>query len=87
MFHIYKQVRHILNNHRKLREVIDLEMTRNSYSIQSIFIFANLASRCVRTERNEWHSMVDCVKDIQMTIYASSKGGLGMAMNCLRLIK
>lgn len=31
--------------------------------------------------------MVDCVKDIQMIIYKNSKGGLGMVMHCLRLIK
>jgi len=87
MFYIYKNVRHILNDRKKLCKLIDLEMTRNSYSIQSIFIFANLASRCVRTERNECHSIVDCVKDIQMIIHTNSKGGLGMVMHCLRLIK
>jgi hypothetical protein len=85
MFYIYMQVRHILNDRKKLRKVIDPEMARNSYTIQSIVMFANLASRCVRAESNERPSMADCVKEIQMIIYTNSKG-LGMVMHTLRLI-
>jgi len=48
-------------------------------------MFANLASRCVRTESNEWPSMTDCVKEIQMVIYTNSKD-LEMVMHSLRLI-
>jgi len=85
MFCIYMQVRHILNDRKKLCKVIDPEMARSSYTIQSIVMFANLASRCVRTESNERPSMADCVKEIQMIIYTNSKG-LGMVMHSLRLI-
>ncbi|KAG5050691.1 hypothetical protein JHK87_002889 [Glycine soja] len=79
------QVRHILNDRKKLRKVIDPEMARNSYTIQSIVMFANLASRCVRTESNERPSIVECIKELLMIIYTNSKG-LGMVMHSLRMI-
>ncbi|KAL2957087.1 hypothetical protein AAZX31_18G124200 [Glycine max] len=79
------QVRHLLNDQKKLRKVIDPEMTRNSYTMESIFMFVNLASRCVRSESNERPSMVDCVKEIQTILYTNSKG-LGMVMHSLRLV-
>ncbi|XP_061370156.1 probable serine/threonine-protein kinase PBL28 isoform X1 [Gastrolobium bilobum] len=79
------QVRHILNDRKKLRKVIDPEMPRNSYTIQSVVMVANLASRCVRTESNERPSMAECVKELLMIIYTNSKG-LGMVMHSLRMI-
>ncbi|KAL2344295.1 hypothetical protein Fmac_005580 [Flemingia macrophylla] len=79
------QVRHLLNDRKKLRKVIDPEMARSSYTIESIVMFANLASRCVRSESNERPSMVDCVREIQMIIYTNSKG-LGMVMHSLRMV-
>ncbi|XP_028194648.1 probable serine/threonine-protein kinase PBL28 isoform X3 [Glycine soja] len=79
------QVRHILHDRKKLRKVIDPEMARNSYTIQSIVMFANLASRCVRTESNERPSIVECIKELLMIIYTNSKG-LGMVMHSLRMI-
>ncbi|KAG4399745.1 hypothetical protein GLYMA_08G290200v4 [Glycine max] len=81
----YTSVRHLLNDRKKLLKVIDPEMARNSYTMESIFTFANLASRCVRSESNERPSMVDCVKEIQMIMYTNSKG-LGMVMHRLRLV-
>lgn len=63
------QVRHILNDRKKLRKVIDPEMSRNSYTMESIAIFANLASRCVRTESSERPTMAECVRELQMIIY------------------
>ncbi|WVZ12501.1 hypothetical protein V8G54_017031 [Vigna mungo] len=78
-------VRNILNDRKKLRKVIDPEMARNSYTIQSIVMFANLASRCVRTESNERPSMAECVKELLTIIYTNSKG-LGMVMHTLRMI-
>ncbi|XP_022152407.1 probable serine/threonine-protein kinase PBL28 [Momordica charantia] len=63
------QVRHILNDRRKLRKVIDPEMSRSSYTMESIVIFANLASRCVRTESSERPTMAECVRELQMIIY------------------
>ncbi|MED6210595.1 putative serine/threonine-protein kinase pbl28, variant 2 [Stylosanthes scabra] len=79
------QVRHLLNDRKKLRKVIDAEMARNSYTLESIFLFANLASRCVRSESNERPSMIDCVKQLQIIIYTNSKG-LGMVMHSFRMM-
>ncbi|KAI5419713.1 variant 2, serine/threonine-protein kinase pbl28 [Lathyrus oleraceus] len=79
------QVRHLLNDRKMLRKVIDPEMTRNSYTFESIFMFANLASQCVRLESHVRPSMIDCVKEIQMIIYTNAKG-LGMVMHSLRML-
>ncbi|XP_004509857.1 probable serine/threonine-protein kinase PBL28 [Cicer arietinum] len=79
------QVRHLLNDCKMLRKVIDPDMIRNSYTIESIFMFANLASRCVRPESNERPSMKDCVKEIQIIICTNTKG-LGMVMHSLRML-
>ncbi|CAN1311075.1 Probable serine/threonine-protein kinase PBL28 [Linum perenne] len=68
------QVRHILNDRKKLRRIIDPDMSRSSYSMESVAMFANLASRCVRTESNERPSMAECVKELQVIIYTNSKG-------------
>ena len=71
------QVRHILNDRKKLRKVIDPEMGRSSYTVESIAMFANLASRCVRTESSERPSMAECVNELQLIFYTNTKG-LGM---------
>ncbi|KAK9132245.1 hypothetical protein Scep_011773 [Stephania cephalantha] len=63
------QVRHILTNRKNLRKVIDPDMNRSSYNLESIDMFANLASHCVRTESTERPSMTDCVKELQMTFH------------------
>lgn len=68
------QVRHILNDRKKLRKVIDPEMGRSSYTVESIALFANLASRCVRTESSERPSMAECVKELQLSFYTNAKG-------------
>ncbi|KAK9117061.1 hypothetical protein Sjap_016008 [Stephania japonica] len=73
------QVRNILSDRKKLRKVIDPDMNRSSYNIESTAMFANLASRCVRAESTERPSMTDCVKELQMTFLANAKalgGGL-----------
>lgn len=72
------QVRHILNDRKKLRKVIDSELGRSSYTMESIAMFANLASRCVRRESSERPSMAECVKELQLIIYINAKG-LGAA--------
>ncbi|XP_015901572.3 probable serine/threonine-protein kinase PBL28 [Ziziphus jujuba] len=77
------QVRHILNDKKKLRKVIDPELGRNSYTMESIIMFANLASRCVRSESSERPSMEECVKELQLIIYTNSKG-LGVALPTFR---
>lgn len=71
------QVRHILNDRKKLRKVIDPEMSRSSYTMESIAIFANLASRCVRTESSERPTMIECVRELQMIIYTKLQGRKG----------
>lgn len=71
------QVKNILNDRRKLRKVIDAELPRNSYSMEAIAMFADLASRCIRIESSERPSVMDCVKELQLIIYTNSKGGLG----------
>ncbi|BFG16497.1 hypothetical protein CerSpe_027710 [Prunus speciosa] len=76
------QVRHILNDRKKLRKVIDSELVRSSYTMESIAMFANLASRCVRRESSERPSMAECVKELQLIIYTNAKGmGAAMAPN------
>ncbi|KAK8304296.1 hypothetical protein V6Z12_D04G212300 [Gossypium hirsutum] len=71
------QVRHILNDRKKLRKVIDPEMAQSSYTIESIAMFANLASRCVRVESGERPSMPECVRELQL-IFSTNAKGLGM---------
>ena len=68
------QVRHILNDRKKLRKVIDPEMARSSYTIESIAMFANLASRCVRVKSGERPSMPECVKELQLIFCTNAKG-------------
>ncbi len=53
--------------------------------MESVAIFANLASRCVRTESSERPSMEECVKEIQVIIHINSKG-MSMAMHTLRMV-
>lgn len=79
------QVRNILNDRKKLRTVIDPELNRSSYTMESIVMFANLASRCVRVESSERPSMADCVKELQGIIYINSKGSR-TAMHTLRMV-
>ncbi|KAF5945334.1 hypothetical protein HYC85_015562 [Camellia sinensis] len=79
------QVRDTLNNKKKLRTVIDPEMSRSSYTMESIAMFANLASRCVRIESSERPSTEECVKELQLIFYTNSKG-LEKAMHTFRMI-
>ncbi|MBA0638810.1 hypothetical protein Godav_025976 [Gossypium davidsonii] len=75
------QVRHILNDRKKLRKLIDPDMGRNSYTIESIAMFANLASRCVRVESGDRPSMPECVKELQLVFCTNVKGrGVGFRM-------
>ncbi|TYJ43495.1 hypothetical protein E1A91_A03G157100v1 [Gossypium mustelinum] len=67
------QVRHILNDRKKLRKVIDPEMARSSYTIESIAMFANLASRCVRVESRHRPSMSECLKELQLIFCTNAK--------------
>ncbi|KAJ6721413.1 hypothetical protein OIU85_024498 [Salix viminalis] len=80
------QVRHILNDRKKLRKVIDPELSRSSFTLESIAMFANLASRCIRIESSERPSMAECVKELQTIIYTNSKPmGMGMGMMSFKM--
>jgi len=79
------QVRHILKDRKKLRKVIDPELSRGSYTLESIAMFANLASRCIRIESSERPSMAECVKELQTTIYINSKP-IGMGMMTFKMV-
>ncbi|XP_002531401.2 probable serine/threonine-protein kinase PBL28 isoform X1 [Ricinus communis] len=79
------QVRHILNDRKKLRKMLDPELSRSSYTMESIAMFANLASRCVRIESSERPSMTECVKELQMIIYINSKA-LGTALHSFKKV-
>ncbi|KAM7252214.1 hypothetical protein ACFE04_024097 [Oxalis oulophora] len=79
------QVRHILNDRKKLRKVIDPELDRSTYTLESIAMFANLASRCVRAESIERPSMAICVKELQLIVLTNTKG-LAMTMHTFRMI-
>lgn len=79
------QIRHLLNNRKKLRKVIDPNLSQSSYSIESVVMFANLASRCVRLDSSERPSMSECVKELQLNYFVNSKG-LGMAQPAFRMV-
>ncbi|KAL3582389.1 hypothetical protein D5086_016721 [Populus alba] len=79
------QVRHILNDRKKLRKVIDPELSRSSYTLESIAMFAKLASRCIRIESSERPSMAECVKELQTTIYINSKP-IGKGMMTFKMV-
>ncbi|KAJ8640297.1 hypothetical protein MRB53_016991 [Persea americana] len=67
------QVRNILSDRKKLRKVIDPEMNRSSYTMESIIMFANLASRCVRSESSDRPVMVECVKELELIFTTNIK--------------
>ncbi|XP_057528813.1 probable serine/threonine-protein kinase PBL28 isoform X1 [Amaranthus tricolor] len=79
------QARNMLNDRRKLRKIIDPELPRNSYTMESTAMFANLASRCVRIDSTERPTMSECVKELQLIFHTNSKG-LGMALHTFRMI-
>ncbi|XP_030448158.2 probable serine/threonine-protein kinase PBL28 isoform X1 [Syzygium oleosum] len=54
------QVKNLLNGRKKLRKIMDPDLTQNSYTLESIAMYANLASRCVRPESSERPSMGEC---------------------------
>ncbi|XP_043703264.1 probable serine/threonine-protein kinase PBL28 [Telopea speciosissima] len=78
------QVRQILNDRKKLRKVIDPEMSRSSYTMDSIAMFANLASRCVRAESSERPSMTECVRELQQISTINAKG-LSMGIRSFKM--
>ncbi|XP_021842854.2 probable serine/threonine-protein kinase PBL28 isoform X1 [Spinacia oleracea] len=79
------QARNMLNDRKKLRKIIDPELPRNSYTMESTAMFANLASRCVLIDSTERPTMSECVKELQLIFHTNSKG-LGMALHTFRMI-
>ncbi|KAL3750991.1 hypothetical protein ACJRO7_011899 [Eucalyptus globulus] len=79
------QVRNLLNSRKKLRKIMDPDLTQNSYTLESVAMYANLASRCVRPESSERPSMGECVKELHLISFINSKG-LGTAVNKRELI-
>ncbi|XP_020589021.1 probable serine/threonine-protein kinase PBL28 isoform X2 [Phalaenopsis equestris] len=67
------QFRNIVNVRKKLRKMIDPEIPRQSYTMENISKFADLASRCVRIESSARPTMEECVKLLQLILYASRK--------------
>ncbi|KAK8950188.1 Serine/threonine-protein kinase PBS1 [Platanthera guangdongensis] len=67
------QVYDFLLQKKKLRKLIDPEMARSSYTIETIMMFVDLASRCIRIDSNSRPTMSECVKELQVLLYASMK--------------
>ncbi|KAF3792064.1 Serine/threonine-protein kinase [Nymphaea thermarum] len=67
------QVRRMLNDRKKLHKVIDPDLSRGSYTFESVAMFANLASRCIRIDSSERPTMIDCVRELQKIFYNNSK--------------
>ncbi|KAF3329679.1 serine/threonine-protein kinase CDL1 [Carex littledalei] len=67
------KVHQILNDRKKLRKVVDPAMSKNSYTIESVVMFAQLASRCVSMESTGRPTMEECVKELQFVTYANMR--------------
>lgn len=67
------QLRHMLNDRKKLCKVIDPDINRGSYTFESIAMFADLASRCIRIDSSQRPTMIDCVRELQKIFYNNSK--------------
>ncbi|XP_078163570.1 protein kinase superfamily protein isoform X2 [Carex rostrata] len=67
------KVHQILNDRKKLRKVVDPEISKNSYTIESVVMFAQLASRCVSMESTGRPTMEECVKELQFVTYANMR--------------
>ena len=62
-----------VGDRRKLRRVVDRDMARGSYTVESVSMFAGLAARCVSFDGAARPSMPDCVKELQFIMYANMK--------------
>ncbi|XP_072977454.1 probable serine/threonine-protein kinase PBL28 [Typha angustifolia] len=70
---IILKVHQILNDRKKLRKVVDPDISKSSYTTESITMFAGLASRCVCFDSGGRPSMMECVKELQLIMYANMK--------------
>ena len=62
-----------MGDRKKLRKVVDREMAKGSYTVESVSMFAGLAARCVCLESAGRPSMQDCVKVLQFIMYVNMK--------------
>lgn len=67
------KMRHMSNDKKKLRKVIDPDMSKTSYTMESVAMFSELASRCVRIESSGRPSMADCVKELSFIFYSNMR--------------
>eukprot|EP01018_Ginkgo_biloba_P007083 Gb_09839 [translate_table: standard] len=77
---LVSQVKHRLRDRRKLKKVIDPEINKNSYSMESVSMLANLAARCLRKEGNRRPTMAACVRELDQICLINKKAvGVGMS--------
>lgn len=70
---LVSQVRHALKDKRKLRKVVDSELSINTFLLDTISRYATLASRCVRDDPDRRPSMKECVRELeQIYVVAAS---------------
>ncbi|KAL5201635.1 hypothetical protein ABZP36_035989 [Zizania latifolia] len=67
------KIQQVAEDRKKLRKVVDREMAKGSYTVESVSMFAGLAARCVCFESVGRPSMKDCVKELQLIMYANMK--------------
>ena len=58
---------------RKLKRVIDPEVNKDSYCMESVSMIGNLAYRCVRKEANRRPAMSECVNELEQICKLNQK--------------
>ncbi|CAN6174159.1 unnamed protein product [Urochloa humidicola] len=66
-------IHQVVGDRKKLRRVVDRDMAKGSYTVESVSMFARLAARCVCFDGAARPSMPDCVKELQFIMYANMK--------------
>nr|CAB3453270.1 unnamed protein product [Digitaria exilis] len=66
-------IHQVVGDRKKLRRVVDRDMAKGSYTVESVSMFAALAARCVCFDGAARPSMPDCVKELQFIINANMK--------------
>jgi hypothetical protein len=67
------RIHQVVGDRKKLRKVVDRDMAKGSYTVESVSMFARLAARCICFESAGRPSMQDCVKELQLIMYANMK--------------
>lgn len=65
------QVKGKLRWRRRLRQIVDPEISKRSYNVESVAAFAGLAARCVRQDGSRRPSMIECVKELEHILLRS----------------